>query len=153
MGLHLLCRKDAMQTAVCSEQNVAGIGAQHVSCAQDVIKKSVRNKPREVCVRQARTALQAGQSVLMDRCNFDADQRKDFVALAKELSLQVEALPVFQRSVMYTTYRSLVLSVCMTCALLLPEPNSLKYICLCGPCLCGPCKELEAHRFSMDEQH
>lgn len=57
--------------------------------AQDIIKKSHRIKPREACVNQARKALQDGVSCLIDRCNFDAAQRQDFIALARDLSIQV----------------------------------------------------------------
>lgn len=56
---------------------------------QDVVKKTHRVKPREACVHQARKALQEGVSCLIDRCNFDGAQRQDFIALARDLGLQV----------------------------------------------------------------
>ncbi|KAK9839930.1 hypothetical protein WJX74_000595 [Apatococcus lobatus] len=59
---------------------------------QDVIKKSHRNKPREACVTLARKALLEGTSCLIDRCNFDAPQRQDFLALASEFGLQAHCV-------------------------------------------------------------
>lgn len=56
---------------------------------QDVIKKSHRIKPREACVNQACKALQDGISCLIDRCNFDVAQRQEFIALARDLGIQV----------------------------------------------------------------
>ncbi|KAK9793191.1 hypothetical protein WJX73_010586 [Symbiochloris irregularis] len=56
---------------------------------QDAIKGTKR---RQRCVSAAREAMKLGRNCLIDRCNFDAEQRKDFVALAKELGCQVHAV-------------------------------------------------------------
>ncbi|KAH8971818.1 hypothetical protein BDL97_02G162800 [Sphagnum fallax] len=50
---------------------------------QDVISKGHRGT-RVQCLKQAASAVSKGSSILIDRCNIDVDQRRDFLELAKE---------------------------------------------------------------------
>lgn len=86
-----------MQLSQCQSPNAAAtiLFFSH-SMLQDVIKKRHRNKPREACVNKAREALQGGRSCLIDRCNFDAPQRHDFLALARELGISVSMASVYK---------------------------------------------------------
>ncbi|CAL8470785.1 g10327 [Coccomyxa elongata] len=59
---------------------------------QDTIAGANRKGTRQQCVSAARKALQSGMGCLIDRCNYDADQRKDFVALARLEGSQAHAL-------------------------------------------------------------
>ncbi len=56
---------------------------------KDTIAGAHRKGTRQQCVSAARKALQSGVGCLIDRCNYDADQRKDFVALARLEGCQV----------------------------------------------------------------
>ena len=51
-----------------------------------------RKGSRPLCVAAARAALQAGHGAIVDRCNWDIPQRKDFIALAKQLHCEVRLL-------------------------------------------------------------
>lgn len=51
---------------------------------QDTVKAGKRGT-RAQCISAARTALEAGTSVIVDRCNVDQEQRRDFIHLAKDL--------------------------------------------------------------------
>ena len=42
-----------------------------------------------MCLAAARRGLAAGSSVIIDRTNFDADQRADFVQLGRRMGAQV----------------------------------------------------------------
>lgn len=44
---------------------------------------------RPQCVAAAKAAILAGRGAIIDRCNWDIPQRKDFIALAKEMHCQV----------------------------------------------------------------
>ena len=59
-----------------------------LGCVQDTVAGAGRKGTRPQCVAAARRALVGGCGALIDRCNFDADQRRDFVALARELQCQ-----------------------------------------------------------------
>ncbi|BDA45631.1 probable aprataxin at C-terminar half [Coccomyxa sp. Obi] len=59
---------------------------------QDTIAGANRKGTRQQCVSAARKALQSGVSCLIDRCNYDADQRKDFTALARLEGRQAHAV-------------------------------------------------------------
>eukprot|EP00897_Mesotaenium_endlicherianum_P005727 jgi/Mesen1/5182/ME000257S04452 len=52
-----------------------------VRVCQDIASKGKRGT-REQCLRQMRAALASGSSVIVDRCNMNAEQRADFVELA-----------------------------------------------------------------------
>ncbi|CAM6008442.1 unnamed protein product [Sphagnum balticum] len=58
---------------------------------QDVISKGHRGT-RVQCLKQAASAVSKGSSILIDRCNIDVDQRRDFLELAKERGIQAHAL-------------------------------------------------------------
>lgn len=58
---------------------------------QDVISNGNRGT-RVQCLKTASTALSAGHSVLIDRCNIDIEQRKEFLQLAKERGIEAHAL-------------------------------------------------------------
>lgn len=58
---------------------------------QDVISNGNRGT-RVQCLKSASTALSAGHSVLIDRCNIDVEQRKEFLQLAKERGIEAHAL-------------------------------------------------------------
>ena len=60
--------------------------------AQDSVR-SGRPGTRKQCLAAARRALAAGSHVLIDRTNFDASQRADFIALARNLGSQVGLSP------------------------------------------------------------
>lgn len=47
---------------------------------------------RQRCLAAASEALEAGRSIVIDRCNFDAKQRSSFIAVAKERGCPVLAL-------------------------------------------------------------
>jgi predicted kinase len=48
---------------------------------------------RQRCVDVARTALSmGGTSVVIDRCNFDVDQRRTWIELAREMNVDVECV-------------------------------------------------------------
>ena len=56
------------------------------------VQDSVRGgKPgnRQQCVAAARRGLAAGSNIIVDRTNFDAAQRADFIALARSVGSQV----------------------------------------------------------------
>ncbi len=61
------------------------------SVVQDVISKGHRGT-RVQCLKQAASAVSKGSSILIDRCNIDVDQRRDFLELAKERGIQAHAL-------------------------------------------------------------
>ncbi len=44
---------------------------------------------RKMCVAAARRGLAAGSSIIIDRTNFDADQRADFIQLGRSMGAQV----------------------------------------------------------------
>ncbi|XP_024389394.1 transcription factor bHLH140 isoform X3 [Physcomitrium patens] len=58
---------------------------------QDVISNG---KPgsKQKCLKDAAAALSAGTSVLIDRCNIDVSQRKEFLQLAKDKGVESHAL-------------------------------------------------------------
>lgn len=76
---------------------------------QDSIAGPGRRGTRAQCVTAARRALVAGRGCLIDRCNFDATQRRDFIALAQELQCQV-CFP--RRAVSYSCRRKDILTMC-----------------------------------------
>ena len=64
-------------------------------CAdQDTVAGLGRKGSRPLCVAAARAALLAGHGAIIDRCNWDIPQRRDFVALAIQLNCQVPPLCV-----------------------------------------------------------
>lgn len=56
----------------------------YVRVNQDTIKGGRRGS-REQCIAAAREALSHSQNVIIDRCNVEASQRRDFTQIAKEL--------------------------------------------------------------------
>lgn len=52
-----------------------------------------RKGSRPLCVAAARAAILAGRGAIIDRCNWDIPQRRDFIALAKQVNCQV--LPLY----------------------------------------------------------
>ncbi len=66
---------------------------------QDSIAGPGRRGTRAQCVAAARRALGAGRGALIDRCNFDAAQRRDFIALAQQLRCQVRLAAAYTKSV------------------------------------------------------
>ena len=66
----------------------------HYSAGQDTVAGPGRKGSRPLCVAAARAALQAGHGAIIDRCNWDIPQRKDFIALAKQMNCQVSFLAV-----------------------------------------------------------
>lgn len=74
----------------CSNILVHGCCGEYLACSmKDTIAGANRKGTRQQCVSAARRALQSGASCVIDRCNYDADQRKDFVALARLEGCQV----------------------------------------------------------------
>lgn len=71
---------------------------------QDTIAGPGKKGNRQQCVRAAEKALQAGRSCLIDRCNFDADQRKDFISLACNAGCQVGNPCMFQISPLMSSF-------------------------------------------------
>ncbi|CAL5220154.1 g2117 [Coccomyxa viridis] len=59
---------------------------------QDTVAGPGRKGSRPLCVAAARAALQAGHGAIIDRCNWDGPQRKDFIALAKQLHCEAHAI-------------------------------------------------------------
>jgi aprataxin len=60
---------------------------------QDVISNGKRGSKAQ-CLKVAGTALSAGRSVFIDRCNIDVTQRQEFLVLAKERGVQAHALVI-----------------------------------------------------------
>lgn len=60
---------------------------------QDVISNGKRGTKVQ-CLKLAGTALSTGRSVLIDRCNIDVEQRKEFLLLAKERGIEAHALVI-----------------------------------------------------------
>ena len=61
-------------------------------CLQDTVKGGKRGT-RQQCLALARQILQQGRCAIIDRCNVEPEQRRDFLQLAQELSLPVSPQP------------------------------------------------------------
>lgn len=60
---------------------------------QDVISNGKRGTKQQ-CLKLAGTALSSGCCVLIDRCNIDVEQRKEFLLLAKDRGIEAHALVI-----------------------------------------------------------
>jgi len=61
---------------------------------QDVIGKGGKRGKREQCVTAADAALARRGSVIIDRCNFNGEQRADFIALAQRCGVPVHCVSI-----------------------------------------------------------
>lgn len=59
---------------------------------QDTVARGGTRGTRKQCLQAARRALTSGHSVTIDRCNFDDQQRGDFLDLARSLGVRAWAL-------------------------------------------------------------
>eukprot|EP00884_Botryococcus_braunii_P013104 jgi/Botrbrau1/21795/Bobra.0190s0020.1 len=66
--------------------------ARWVRINQDTIRPSKRRGSKGECVQAAKKALQDGKSVVIDRLNYDVDQRSSFTELAIALGVQAHAV-------------------------------------------------------------
>ena len=69
----------------------------HALPSQDSVRGG---KPgnRKMCVAAARRGLAAGSNIIVDRTNFDADQRADFIQLGRSMGAQVPSSHAYTRS-------------------------------------------------------
>ena len=66
--------------------------APHCQWLQDTVKGGKRGT-RQQCLALARQILQQGRCAIIDRCNVEPEQRRDFLQLAQELRLPVSPKP------------------------------------------------------------
>ncbi|KAK9830245.1 hypothetical protein WJX72_010530 [[Myrmecia] bisecta] len=88
----ILCGPPGSGKSTFCQQLAALSASSWVRVNQDTAGKNGKKGTRAQCVAAAIKALQAGSCVLVDRCNFDVQQRADFVALAQQLGAQAHAL-------------------------------------------------------------
>ncbi|KAL6771120.1 hypothetical protein ACKKBF_B33995 [Auxenochlorella protothecoides x Auxenochlorella symbiontica] len=75
-----------------AESLITGSRLKWARVNQDSIAGPGKAGTRHQCVDAARKALQAGTSVIVDRCNPNPKQREDFCRLARELGVQVHCV-------------------------------------------------------------